>query len=127
MDTRSKIQTLEALLAELDGSVWTLAVGRFPALTAQHSGVLQQAAASDGPLVVAVAADSWRGPYPLDEGSRAQLAAAVAGVDRVVICDESALDRLRELGRPAAVVEVEALVDRDIVADVIARHRQQSA
>ena len=127
MDTRSKIVTPEQLLGELTGASWTLAIGRFPALTAEHAAALQQAAELDGLLVVAVASDSWDGPYPLDEGSRAQLAAAVAGVDRVVICDHSAAERLRELGRPATVIEIEALVKRDIVADVIARHSDRPA
>ncbi len=127
MDTRAKIVTPEQLLSELSGAPWTLAVGRFPALTAEHAAVLEQAAQREGLLVAAVAADSWGGPYPLDEASRAQLAAAVAGVDRVVICDQPAAERLEQLGRPAAVVKIEALVKRDIVADVIARHSGSSA
>jgi bifunctional ADP-heptose synthase (sugar kinase/adenylyltransferase) len=127
MDTRSKIQTPEQIIAELSQGLWTLAVGRFPALTAEHVEVLQQAAEMDGVLTVAVAADHWGGPYPLDEASRAQLVAAVDGVDLVVICDQSAVENLRKLGKPAAVIEVEKRVQRDIVADVIARHSQKPA
>ena len=110
-----------------------LAIGRFPALTAEHAAsltraaALQRSASADSLLVVAVAADAWDGPYPLDAGSRAQLVAAVAGVDRVVICDHPAVERLRATGQPTAVVEIEALVQRDIVADVIARHSDKQA
>jgi len=127
MDTRTKIVSPDALLGELSGEPWTLAIGRFPALTAEHAAALERTAQLDGLLAVAVAADSWDGPYPLDERSRAQLVAAVAGVDRVVICDHPAAERLQELGRPAAVIEIEVLVKRDIVADVIARHSDSSA
>ena len=123
LDTRTKIRTLDALLDELAGAPWTLAAGRFPALTAEHAAALAAAAvAGPGPLVVQLAADAWGGPYPLDERSRAQLVAAVAAVDRVVICDHPTAERLRELGRPAAEIDIEARIERDIVADVLARH-----
>lgn len=127
MDTRSKIQTPDQIIAELSQGLWTLAVGRFPALTAEHVEVLQKAAEADGLLTVAVAADDWGGPYPLDASSRAQLVAAVEGVDLVVICDQSAVERLRKLGKPSTVIEIEKRVQRDIVADVIARHSQKPA
>ncbi|MBI1353327.1 MAG: hypothetical protein GC160_03195 [Acidobacteria bacterium] len=122
-----KIQPLGDLLAELNGAAWTLAAGRFPALTAEHAAALGEASGREGLLVAQVAADAWGGPYPLDESSRAQLVAAVAGVDRVVICDHPAAERLRELGRPSAIVDIEALVERDIVADVLARHSDSQA
>ena len=54
--------------------------------------------------------------------SRAQLVAAVAAVDYVVICDQPETERLVAAVPPEAVVDLEAQVGRDVVADVLERH-----
>ena len=118
MDTRSKIIPASALPAP----PYTVVTARVPALTAQHCRALAAAKSPGRPLVVALAADSYGGPYPLDERSRAQLAAAVAVVDHVVICDRPDTERLVATAGPGAVVDLESQVGRDIIADVLERH-----
>lgn len=118
MDTRPKIISASAL----PEPPYTLVTARVPALTADHCRALAAAKASGRPLVVALASDSNGGPYPLDERSRAQLAAAVAAVDYVVICDQPETERLVAAVPPEAVVDLEAQVGRDVVADVLERH-----
>ena len=116
MDTRTKITTADALPA----LPYTLVTARLPALTAEHCRALGNAKVAGEPLVVALAADSFGGPYPLEEGARAQLAAAVEAVDHVVICDQPAMERL--LAAVGGAVDLEAQTGRDVIADVLARH-----
>jgi bifunctional ADP-heptose synthase (sugar kinase/adenylyltransferase) len=118
MDTRPKIISA----ADLPAPPYTLVAARLPALTAEHCRALAAARVPGRPLVVALAADSYGGPYPLDERSRAQLAAALAAVDHVVICDQPETERLRAAAGPGAVVDLESQVGRDIIADVLERH-----
>ena len=116
MDTRTKITTADALPAP----PYTLLTARIPALTAGHCRALAAAKSAGRPLVVALAADSFGGPYPLDERSRAQLAAAVEAVDHVVICDQPETERLTTAAGGA--VDLEAQAGRDVIADVLERH-----
>ena len=69
MDTRPKIVPASGL----PETPYTLVTARVPALTADHCRALAAAKKPDQPLVVALAADSFGGPYPLDEGSRGSL------------------------------------------------------
>jgi hypothetical protein len=116
MDTRTKIIAADALPA----LPYTLVTARMAALTAGHCRALAAAKSTGKPLVVALAADSFGGPYPLDEGSRAQLAAAVEAVDHVVICDQPAMERLQAAAGGA--IDLEAQSGRDVIADVLERH-----
>ena len=123
LDTRRKIVIAEQL--ERDESTTALAYGRFDVLTADHCTALVEARAGVNRLVVTVAPDSAEAPTVLDESSRAQLAAALGVVDRVVICDRAATDALVARLAPVKLVDVESRVRRDIVADVLRRHRSK--
>jgi hypothetical protein len=116
MDTRSKIIPASSL----PEPPYTLVIARVAALTAEHCRALTAAKTPGRPLVVALAADSYGGPYPLDEGSRAQLVAALAVVDHVVICDQPETERL--VAAAGSAVDLEAQVGRDVIADVLERH-----
>ena len=118
MDTRPKIIPASALPAP----PYTLATARVPALTADYCRALAAAKAPGRPLIVVLASDAHGGPYPLDERSRAQLVAAVAEVDHVVICDQPETERLVAAAPPESVVDLESQVGRDVVADVLERH-----
>jgi bifunctional ADP-heptose synthase (sugar kinase/adenylyltransferase) len=118
MDTRPKIVAASALPAP----PYTLVTARVPALTADHCRALAAAKSPERPLVVALAADSFGGPYPLDERSRAQLVAALEAVDYVVICDQPETARLVAAVGSAAVFDLESQAGRDVVADVLERH-----
>ncbi len=123
LDTRTKIVAPQQL--DKDGSKTAFAFGRFDVLTVDHCSTLEEAKAGADRLIVAVEADSPEAPTLLDESSRAQLAAALAAADRVVICDRAATDALIAALEPVSVVDVESRVRRDIVADVLLRHRSE--
>jgi hypothetical protein len=116
MDTRAKI----IAASSLPQPTYTLVVARVPALTAGHCRALVAAKTAGRPLVVAIAADSFGGPYPLNEHARAQLVAAIAAVDHVVICDQPETERL--IAAAGAALDLESQVARDVVADVLERH-----
>ncbi len=121
LDTREKIVSVEDLRS--DGSATAVAQGRFDVLTADHCSVLAALReAGVERLIAIVEPDSENAPTLLDESSRAQLAAALAAVDRVVICDRPAADALIAALGPVRVVDVESQVRRDIAADVLRRH-----
>lgn len=140
MDTRTKILRLDQaleLLAELaaDGKRIAVAMGWFDVLRSSHTQALAGALAgarggalsgerpSADVLAVAVFADgSGGGRALLDESSRAQLAAALAVVDYVVICDRSAVEGLRSAAGSPVVVDAEALATGNVVDDVLRRH-----
>lgn len=140
MDTREKILRLDRaleLLAELaaDGKRVAVAMGWFDVLRSSHTdalaGALGGALSGERPsadvLAVAVFADggddgSGGGRTLLDESSRAQLAAALAVVDYVVICDRSEVEGLRSAAGSPVVVDAEALATGNLVDDVLRRH-----
>lgn len=143
MDTRTKILRLDRaleLLAELaaDGKRIAVAMGWFDVLRSSHTQALAGALAgarggalsaerpSADVLAVAVFADGGDdggGGRPLlDESSRAQLAAALAVVDYVVICERSEVEGLRSAAGSPVVVDAEALATGNVVDDVLRRH-----
>lgn len=140
MDTRKKILRLDRaleLLAELaaDGKRIAVAMGWFDVLRSSHTealaGALGGALSAERPsadvLAVAVFADggddgSGGGRTLLDESSRAQLAAALAVVDYVVICERSEVEGLRSAAGSPVVVDAEALATGNVVDDVLRRH-----
>ena len=139
MDTREKILRLDQaleLLAELaaDGKRIAVAMGWFDVLRSSHTealagalgGTLSGARPAADVLAVAVFADGGDdggdGRTLLDESSRAQLAAALAVVDYVVICDRSEVEGLRSAAGSRVVVDAEALATGNVVDDVLRRH-----
>ena len=140
MDTRTKILRLDRaleLLAELaaDGKRIAVAMGWFDVLRSSHTealagalgGALSGAGSAADVLAVAVFADggddgSGGGRTLLDESSRAQLAAALAVVDYVVICERSEVEGLRSAAASPVVVDAEALATGNVVDDVLRRH-----
>ena len=120
LDTRTKIRSPEAVVARPGMAA---AKGWFDVLTADHCRALAAAAEKASKLLVLVVRESAERAAALPAADRAQLAAGLACVDEVVICDESEADDWIAEWRPSAVVDVEALVKRDVAADVLAGKR----
>ena len=117
LDTRSKIVEQSAL-SSIQG-VLHLACGWFDVLTAEHCRLLQAAKPADGTLLVLVYRESSTRPAPLRAFDRAQMIAALACVDRVVVCEQSDVaSMVADLG-PIAVVEIESRQRRDVIRDVL--------
>jgi bifunctional ADP-heptose synthase (sugar kinase/adenylyltransferase) len=123
MDSRVKILPAGRAAAELQGLVANglvaAAAGRFDILQAEHARRLEQAKASARALVVFVYADRPGEKPVLNAAARAQMVAALACVDRVVICDEAETDSLAASCDLPSVQRVEQAFPRDIVADVL--------
>ncbi len=135
MDTREKILRLDQALEVLgklaaDGKRIAVAMGWFDVLRSSHTealaGALGGALSGERPaadvLAVVVFADGGGGRTLLDESSRAQLAAALAVVDYVVICDRSEVEGLRSAAGSPVVVDAEALATGNVVDDVLRRY-----
>lgn len=120
MDTRKKILPSDGIVPRPGMAA---AKGWFDVLTAEHCRALADAAAAADGLLVVVFRESADRSTVLSAADRAQLAAGLACVDEVVICDQSEADACIAAWRPAAVVDVEAFVKRDVVADVLAGKR----
>jgi bifunctional ADP-heptose synthase (sugar kinase/adenylyltransferase) len=115
IDTRDKIVTADRI-----GEAAVVAFGRFDVIRAEHCRVLRGARAAAGRLIAAVLADEPGEPSLFDQQSRAQLAAALADVDQVVVCERAEVERLA-VRAGAETVDVDALLKRDLVADVLER------
>lgn len=111
MNTRTKILSLEQLRSQLEehrrrSQRMVLANGCFDVLHAGHVRYLQGARAEGDLLVVAINSDAstarLKGPGRpfLDEQARAQLVAALACVDYVVIFSEPNVENLLTTLRP---------------------------
>ena len=111
MNSRGKIVSLETLRAGLDaararGQSIVLANGIFDLLHAGHVRYLQAAKREGHVLVVAVNSDSsarqLKGPGRpvMDERGRAELVAALAAVDFVVVFNELNVEAVLEALRP---------------------------
>lgn len=135
MDTREKILRLDQALELLgklaaDGKRIAVAMGWFDVLRSSHTealagalgGALIGARPAADVLAVAVFADGGGGRTLLDQSSRAQLAAALAVVDYVVICDRSEVEGLRSAAGSPVVVDAEALATGNVVDDVLRRY-----
>ena len=123
MDTRTKIRPSSDGVEPRAGSV--IAKGWFDVLTADHCRALADAKQPDGRLLVLIFKETSAHPTPLDANDRAQLVAGLACVDEVVICDESEADVLISNWQPRAAIDIEPLVKRDVVKDVIASQRSE--
>lgn len=115
IDTRNKIAATERI-----GEAAVVAFGRFDVIRAEHCRILREARSGAGPLIAAVLADATGESLLFDQQSRAQLTAALADVDQVVVCKRDEAERLAaRLG--ATLLDVDALLKRDLVADVLQR------
>ncbi len=123
MDTRTKIRPSRD--GVVPGARNVIAKGWFDVLTADHCRALAGARQPDCNLVVLIFNETAAHPTPLNANDRAQLVAGLACVDRVVICDDSEVDDLISQWQSAAAVDIEALVNRDVVRDVIASERSE--
>ena len=118
IDTRNKIVSADAI--DIEGEAGVVAFGRFDVIRAEHCRILREARRGAGRLIAAVLADEPGKSSLFDQQSRAQLTAALADVDEVVICDRAEAAELADrLG--AQLLDVEALLKRDLVADVLER------
>lgn len=128
MDTRSKIVSVEDVAGVCAGCRRVvLAAGCFDVLHAGHVRFIRELSNDGAALVVAVYDDATlcrlRGqPRPvLQAQARAQLVAALAGVDYVVVWPEPALDALVKRLAPERV-EHAPDGERNIIEEVLERH-----
>ena len=118
IDTRNKIVSADAI--EAAGERAVVAFGRFDVIRAEHCRVLRDARRGSRRLIAAVLADAPGQPSLFDQQSRAQLTAALADVDQVVICAPAEVKQLA--ARTGAVMlDVDSRLKRDLVADVLER------
>jgi bifunctional ADP-heptose synthase (sugar kinase/adenylyltransferase) len=132
MDTRTKIISLEQAgraAAELRaaGRRLILADGCFDVLQAAHARFLQNLRSDKAVLFVAVYDDAslceiqGQARPILREQARAQLVAAVAGVDYVVICRQAEIEPLIARLQPDQVAH--AAEERNIIGLIRNRHK----
>lgn len=115
IDTRDKIVTADSV-----GEAAVVAFGRFDVIRAEHCRILREARTGAGRLIAAVIIDPPGELSLFDPQSRAQLTAALADVDQVVICERADVEQLAAR-TGAETVDVDALLKRDLVADVLER------
>jgi bifunctional ADP-heptose synthase (sugar kinase/adenylyltransferase) len=129
LDTRTKIVPPDRVAAELaaiagKGGVVT-AAGWFDVLQAAHGERLPAAKPERGHLVVFVYDDGPHRQGLVDASSRAQMVAALAAVDTVVICDEAEAASLAARLQLPPPLLIEDAMPRDIVADVLQKHQAE--
>jgi bifunctional ADP-heptose synthase (sugar kinase/adenylyltransferase) len=128
MDTRTKVlprQEIASRLAALsaNGSRAVTAGGWFDVLQAEHGRRLSAAKPENTRLIVFVYDDRPDRRGVLDAWSRAQMVAALAVVDYVVICDQADAASLAARSNLPPPLSIEDAMPRDIVADVLQRHQ----
>ena len=120
MDTRTKIITAEQAVA-LGSERLLVAAGRFDVLHAGHIHFLRRIRSDSAPLLVVVYDDASLGKPVLPERARAQLVAALAGVDYVIVWPQTDLDSLLNRLAPARV-EHAPEEERNIIGEVLEKH-----
>ncbi len=128
MDTRVKILSPERareVVSSLITAGERIAVvkGWFDILRSAHGEVIEGAASEGHRVVALVHADRESHPTVLDEGSRAQLVAAMGAVAYVVICDQAAEEELTAAWKPAVILDAEEPIPGSVVEDVLQRYR----
>ena len=128
MDTRVKILSPERAREVISsfitaGERIAVVKGWFDILRSTHGEVIDGAASEGHRVVALVHADRESHPTVLDEGSRAQLVAALGAVAHVVICDEAAAEDLTATWKPAVIVDAEQPASGSVVEDVLQRYR----
>lgn len=128
MDTRTKILPRQDTVSHLaalsaNGSRLVTAAGWFDVLQAEHGRRLSAAKRESARLIVFVYDDRADRRGVLDAWSRAQMVAALAVVDHVVICDEADAASLAARSNLPPPLSIEDAMPRDIVADVLQRHQ----
>jgi bifunctional ADP-heptose synthase (sugar kinase/adenylyltransferase) len=118
IDTREKIVSADQLQTTDQATV--VAFGRFDVIRAEHCRILREARRRAGRIIAAVLADAPGHESLFDPQSRAQLTAALADVDQAVVCKLAEVEQTAaRLG--AATLDVDAQLQRDVVADVLQR------
>lgn len=131
MDTRTKILPPNRVASELatlsgNGRRVVTAAGWFDVLQAAHCERLAEAKREpDTHLVVFVYSDGPQRQGLLGVSSRAQMAAALAAVDCVVICDEADAASIAARSNLPPPLSIEDALPRDIVADVLQKHQAE--
>lgn len=130
MDTRTKIIPKDRAVAELtalagNGHPVVTAAGWFDVLQAAHGERLAAAKTAGARLVVFLYEDAPQRQGLLDSSSRAQMVAALAVVDSVVICDEAEAASLASRSHLPPPLSIEDAMPRDIVADVLQKHQNE--
>lgn len=120
MDTRKKIVHLHSLPG--GQANLRIAKGWFDVLTAEHCELLRKAKGPEGILVVLVYIETETRPAPLTASDRAQMVAALGAVDWVCACDAEECLEIETRLQPEAVLDVEAVRQRDVVRDVLEQH-----
>jgi len=121
MDTRTKILSGDQART-LAGRRLILAAGAFDVLQAAHARFLGEVRCGGAELLVVVYEDAGLDRPILPEQARAQLVAALAVVDHVLIWPRARLDSLVEILRPERV-EHAGRGERNIIEEVLARHK----
>lgn len=121
VDTRSKI--VDCIDPFPDGCLH-VARGWFSVLTADQCRLLEQSKPANARLAVLVYQETDLRPTPLPSHDRAQLIAALGCVDQVCVCHEADAPEIISQLRPAAEVDADAALGRDVVSDVLERHAE---
>jgi bifunctional ADP-heptose synthase (sugar kinase/adenylyltransferase) len=130
MDTRTKIVPADRVASELaaiakNGKVVVAAAGWFDVLQAAHGERLSAAKPVGARLVVFVYDDGPERRGLLDAASRAQMVAALAAVDCVVICPDAEAASLAVRSNLPPPLLIEDAMPRDIVADVLRKQQAE--
>lgn len=129
MDTRTKIVPADRVASELTAIAKNgeavAAAGWFDVLQAAHGERLSAAKPVGARLVVFVYDDGPERRGLLDAASRAQMVAALAAVDCVVICPDAEAASLAVRSNLPPPLLIEDAMPRDIVADVLRKQQAE--
>ena len=99
-----------------------VAKGLFDILRPEHCRRLADAGQPGVELAVIVYTDDNSRRAVLDQRTRAELVAALEGVDAVVVCSETGADATAQSWNPERVVDIDQPPLPDLVADVLERY-----
>lgn len=119
IDTREKIVGADQVSTTTAPTV--VAVGHFDVIRAEHCQLLKQARIGCKRLVAVVLADTSEKASLLDQQARANLTAALASVDHVVMGTAADAATLAERIGTSATLDIDGQLQRDTIADVLQR------